>query len=208
LIIVTIIEKLYKELKIFCQDISTFLDFSLEEVKTIPLSVNDEFIQKLKYFIDDDFKKTSTKLKDIIPYQLFALDCSSKKDLKEILQNLVSRFQKNENYLILKVDIAIYMPICKLVYNKENPTSILPFIQVLETFHIYKVSIETQWNHYFFVFWIHFTKVLYPQSTQIQKPKLQYLTGFFKLLFHAYDPFSKEVQKWLETNTQHKNWNT
>ena len=125
MIIVTIIEKLYKELKKFCQDISTFLDFSLEEVKTIPLSVNDEFIQTLKYFIEDDFKKTSTKLKNIILYELFALHCSSKKDLKEILQNLVSRFQKNENYLILKVDIAIYMPLCKLVYNKENPTEIL-----------------------------------------------------------------------------------
>ena len=61
------------------------MDFSLEEVKTIPLSVNDEFIQTLKYFIDEDFKKTSTKLKDIIPYELFDLDCSSKKDLKEIL---------------------------------------------------------------------------------------------------------------------------
>jgi hypothetical protein len=30
----------------------------------------------------------------------------------------------------------------------------------------------------------------------------------YKLLFHAYEPFSKEVQKWLETNTEHKNWNT
>ena len=183
------------------------MDYSLDLINKVPLTLNQEFVDLISGITTLDFEITHIKLKDIIPYELFKLDCSKKVELKEIIEILSKRFKKNENYIIFKVDIALYMSLCKIIYNKENSMSLLPFIPVLETFHIYKIGLETIWCTYFFQFWIPITQVLYPESTMIKKPKLQLLTGFFKVLYHAFDKIKEEVRSYLEDNKNHRNWN-
>jgi hypothetical protein len=192
----------------FCNLINNYLDHSLEEITNIPLLVNQNFIETIQLFLDEEFITTHIKFTEITPFDLFKLDCGKKAELIEIIKLLLDIFKDNENYQIIKADIAIFYPLCKVIYNKENGRLLKPFIFILECFHIYKIELETIWETYFFHFWVHITKELYPQSTMIFKPKLQFLTGFFKLLYHSYmKNTSSNMIDFLHSNVDHKFWN-